>query len=212
MIELSNVSILSINTHEPELSVRALQYSSREIKFKSKKILSDRIPNNISDDIEFIETPKFHTRFEYSDYVMNNLGDCIDSEFVLMIHDDGFVINPQLWLDEFLKYDYIGAPWPPHLTQVNRVGNGGFCIRSKKLIDFCKTIETEPSHDDWIIGVIKNEYLKEHGFTFAPIEVAMKFSLELEIPECAFDLTKTFGFHGKYYPSSHSMINLLNEI
>lgn len=213
MIDLSNVTILSINTHAPEMSVRALQYSSKEIKFKNKKILSNRIPGNLPDDIEFIQIPEFHRRDQYSDFVMNNLGDYVDGEFAMMIHDDGFVINPHLWTDNFLKYDYIGAPWPGPIEQTEgRVGNGGFCIRSKKLIDFCKTIKAEPGHDDWTIGVVQNEYLKEQGFTFAPIHVAMKFSLESVISECTFDLTQTFGFHGKRHPSTTSMINLLNEI
>jgi hypothetical protein len=213
MIDLSNVTLLSINTHAPEMSVRALQYSSKEIKFKNKKILSNRIPGNLPDDIEFIQIPEFHTREQYSDFVMNHLSDYVDGEFAMMIHADGFIINPSLWSDEFLKYDYIGAPWPVPIEQTEgRVGNGGFCIRSKKLIDFCKTIKAEPGHDDWTIAVVQNQYLKEQGFTFAPVRVAMKFSLESVIPECEFDLTQTFGFHGKRHPSTQSMINLLNEI
>ena len=77
MIDLSNVTILSINTHAPEMSVRALQYSSKEIKFKNKKILSNRIPVNLPDDIEFIQIPEFHRRDQYSDFVINNLGDYV---------------------------------------------------------------------------------------------------------------------------------------
>jgi hypothetical protein len=195
------------------MSVRALQYSSKEIKFKNKKILSNRIPGNLPDDIEFIQIPEFHGRDQYSDFVMNNLGEYVDGEFAMMIHDDGFVINPHLWTVDFLKYDYIGAPWPGPIEQTEgRVGNGGFCIRSKKLIEFCKTIKAEPGHDDWTIGVVQNEYLKEQGFKFAPVQVAMKFSLESVISECEFDLTQTFGFHGRRHPSTTSMINLLNEI
>lgn len=211
MIKLNNVEILSINTHNPEHSVRALRYSSSEIKFKHVKILSNRRPENITDDIQYIEIPTFTTREQYSDFVFNNLIDYIDAEYVLMIHDDGFVINPHLWSDKFLEYDYIGAPWPGEIGQVDRrVGNGGFCIRSKRLIEFCKTLDAEPGHDDWTIGVTKNDYLKEQGFKFAPVEVAMKFSLESPIRECEFDLTKTFGFHGKRHPSTQPMINLLN--
>jgi hypothetical protein len=213
MIDLSNVTLLSINTHAPEMSVRALQYSSKEIKFKNKKILSDKIPDNLTNDIEFIQTPEFLGREHYSDFVMNNLGDYVDGDFAMMIHDDGFIINPHLWSDEFLRYDYIGAPWPGPIEQTEqRVGNGGFCIRSKRLIDFCKTIKSEPGHDDWTIGVTHNEYLKKQGFTFAPVEVAMKFSLESEISECPFDLTQTLGFHGKRHHTTTAMINLLNEM
>ena len=106
MIDLSNVTLLSINTHAPEMSVRALQYSSKEINFKNKKILSNRIPSNLPDDIEFIQIPEFHGREHYSDFVMNNLSEYVDGYFTMMIHYDGFFTNPHLWSDEFLNYDY----------------------------------------------------------------------------------------------------------
>jgi hypothetical protein len=35
-----------------------------------------------------------------------------DTEFAILVHEDGFIVNPECWSDEFLKYDYIGAPWP----------------------------------------------------------------------------------------------------
>ena len=31
---------------------------------------------------------------------------------MLIVQDDGFIINKNLWDEEFLSYDYIGAPWP----------------------------------------------------------------------------------------------------
>lgn len=213
MIKLHNVALLSINTHSPEASVKALRYSSKEIQFKNIKILSHRIPNNLTfdDAIEFCKIPKFNLREEYSDFTFKKLTNYVNADYVLMIHDDGFVINPHLWKDEFLNYDYIGAPWPglPNQTE-KRVGNGGFCIRSKKLLDFCTHLDVEPGHDDWTIGVTHNDYLKECGFKFAPVNLAMTFSLELPILECDFDLSKTFGFHGRHHPSTENMISLLN--
>lgn len=215
MLNLNNVEIISINTHQPEQSVKALRHSSKEISFKHIKILSNRRPTNLLDDdvIEYIEIPTFTTREQYSDFVFNELSNYISADYVLMIHDDGFVINPHLWSDEFLEYDYIGAPWPSQPGQKDkRVGNGGFCIRSKKLIEFCKNLDAEAGHDDWTIGVTKNDYLIEQGFKFAPVELAMKFSLESPIHECEFDLTKTFGFHGRRHHSTQIMINLLNYV
>ena len=62
MFKLDNVALLSINTHNPEASVKALRYSSKEIQFKNIKILSHRIPNNLifDDAIEFCKIPKFN--------------------------------------------------------------------------------------------------------------------------------------------------------
>jgi hypothetical protein len=35
----------------------------------------------------------------------------VDTEFAILVHEDGFIVNPECWSDEFF-YDYIGAPWP----------------------------------------------------------------------------------------------------
>jgi hypothetical protein len=213
MIELNNVEIISINTHMPENSVKAIKYSCEDIRFNNKKIFSHRLPQNISDDIQFVEIPKFIERRDYSEFVLKHLYKYIDSDYVLTIHDDGFIINPHLWNDDFLKYDYIGAPWPGEIGQnEGRVGNGGFCLKSKRLVDFFKDIDCESGHDDWTIGVIYYKFLKENGFKIAPVEIAMKFSLESVIRECDFDLNNTFGFHGRRHPSTESKINILNNI
>jgi hypothetical protein len=54
---------------------------------------------------------------------------CIE-DFNLIIHADGFAVNSEAWTSEFLNYDYIGARWGDGI-----VGNGGFCLRSRKLYD-----------------------------------------------------------------------------
>jgi hypothetical protein len=60
---------------------------------------------------------------------------------VLVAQWDGFVWQHRMWDPAFLDYDYIGAPWPAHLTRGeqhrnHRVGNGGFSLRSRKLQQF----------------------------------------------------------------------------
>ena len=48
----------------------------------------------------------------------------------MLIHSDGYVINPSAWRDDFLDYDYIGAPWPKNkfFTKENAPPDGWrFC-------------------------------------------------------------------------------------
>lgn len=213
-IKLHNVEIISINTHNPEASVKAIEYSCKGFEFSSKKIFSHRMPYNIlSEDIKHIRVDAFKTRDVYSNFVIKELYKYIEAEFVMMIHDDGFIINPHLWQEDFLNYDYIGAPWPGSKENINygRVGNGGFCIRSRKLLEACKDLEAGDINDDWLIGVTHNEYLRDLGFTFAPVNLAMKFSLELPIDECEYNLENTLGFHGKRSQQHIDKIKLLNE-
>lgn len=214
-VRLHNVELISINTHNPEASVKAIEYSCRGFEFSAKKIFSDRMPYNIvSQDIKHIRVDPFRERHAYSSFVIKELYKHIEAEFVMMIHDDGFIINPHLWQEDFLKYDYIGAPWPGSKENIDhgRVGNGGFCIRSKKLLEACKDMHVEEdSHDDWMVGVTHNEYLRGLGFKFAPVTLAMKFSLELPIEECEYNLENTFGFHGKRSDQHIRKIQLLSE-
>lgn len=211
-LKLPNVEIISINTHNPAASIKAIEYSCRNIQFAKKTLFSDT-PISVN-DIHNVIIPKFVTREQYSVFCIRELHKYIKSDYVLMIHDDGFVINPHLWTDEFLQYDYIGAPWPDNPDNPNqgRVGNGGFTLRSKKLLNAIKDFTEDDSNEDWLIGVIKKDLLEAQGIKFAPVELAMKFSLELEVKECEYNLEKTFGFHGKRSMQHYHKIELLNNI
>ena len=67
----------------------------------------------------------------------------INTKFCLVTQWDGWVINSQKWNSEFLNYDYIGAIWPDYSS--NQIGNGGFSLRSKKLLRSTRDlIENDP--------------------------------------------------------------------
>lgn len=217
-LNLSNVEIVSINTHAPMESIKAIEYSCRNITFSKKKLFSD-IPLKVN-DIEHIFIPKFTTRVQYSQFCIKEMYKYIESDFVLVIHDDGFVINPHLWNDDFLNYDYIGAPWPYDVNNptYGRVGNGGFSIRSKKLLSTIKDLDIDEYvsnndlNEDWLIGVTKKDVLENMGIRIAPVELAMQFSLELPIQECEYNLENTFGFHSKRSQQHINKIGLLNQV
>ena len=79
---------------------------------------------------------------EYNEYILYHLYKHINTEYCLLIQDHAFIINPDSWTNTFLEYDYIGSPWPWSETafvtpfgEHIRVGNGGFSLRSKKLLE-----------------------------------------------------------------------------
>lgn len=196
--QLKNVTLLSLNCIDPIQSVKALLFSSKHIDFGNMILVSDKKPDNLPTNIKFVHT-NVKTHDDSSKFVYEELPNIIKTEFMLGIHDDGFVINPNLWTDQFLKYDYIGAPWShtiPYYGQKYRVGNGGFSLRSKKLIDLCKNIPNI-GHEDSNICIRHRDILEQKGCVFAPVHIAMQFSLEEPIPECPFDLNLCFGFHGR---------------
>jgi len=131
--------------------------------------------------------------------------------FCLVQHTDGFVIHPENWDDVFFKYDYIGAPWG-QVEVINRVGNGGFCLRSKKLIKFISRYSFNGRHaDDTYVCQIKYNEIVENGFTFAPPDIAGKFSVEDKNPDLQLDINKSFGFHGAYSPEARRYIAMINQ-
>jgi len=198
MIQMKNITLLEVNCVDPELGVKSLLYSSKDIEFGSIKIFSHYKPDNLVDKIEFIQIPKL-THDGFSQFCIEELTKYVNTDYALSINDDGFIINPHLWRDKFLEYDYIGAPWAPGSPWCsrNRVGNGGFVLKSKKFMDLSANIIYSGGHDDVIVTNTYYDYFTSNGCKYAPIELAMKFALESEIPECEYDLNNCFGFHGK---------------
>lgn len=85
---------------------------------------------------------------EYSRFVLQDLHTYIETSHVLIVQADGFVLNPGLWNPGWLDYDYVGAPWPETLRVgkyviplANRVGNGGFSLRSRRLLKMTAPID-----------------------------------------------------------------------
>jgi hypothetical protein len=128
----------------------------------------------------------------------------VDTDFAMYIHSDGFAVNKNSWDNRFLEYDYIGAPWPFHNEKYN-VGNGGFCLKSKKLheailkLDILEDLYYDYPEDNIICRLYRKKLEEEFGINFAPEELACKFSME-----CFFDypkqdynywVGKSFGFH-----------------
>lgn len=144
--------------------------------------------------IKVIRIPSTYTLQEYSKFIVKDLNNYINTDHVLIFQNDGFISNVKAWDEEFLNYDYIGAPW--WYDDENNVGNGGFSIRSKKLLDILSNDDhiqdTDP--EDHNICRVYGDYLKkEHGIKFAPERLAEKFSVENG------NYSNQFGFHGKWH-------------
>jgi hypothetical protein len=212
MKDLSQIDLVSVNCVNPEESVKALLYSSEQIKFNSIKLLAHYRPTNLPDHIEYVEIPK-QTHATMNWFHLNTLPKHISSKYMLSIQDDGFIINPHNWDDGFLKYDYIGAPWPigHEWCKRNRVGNGGFVLKSKKFLNLEEAIPYTDAHNDVLVTNTYYDYFKQNGCKYAPIEVAAKFSLEHAVPECEYNLGNTFGFHGKLHDAARERIAQLQK-
>jgi hypothetical protein len=207
MINLENVTLIAVACVRVERTLKALKYSKKNINFKSVKLLTNE---EISDDeIEIIKINNLDYE-QYNKFIVYDLYKHIDTTHALIIQDDGFVVNPEKWDDVFLNYDYIGAPWPlPNdsfsyrdpFGNIIRVGNGGFSLRSKKILSLAENLNLEWKsyfgfyNEDGFFTCHNRNLYEENGCKFAPIEIASLFSHEIQIPETQGVIP--FGFHGK---------------
>jgi hypothetical protein len=228
MLNLENITILSINTRDPELSIKAIERSCKYIKFGKTLLITDIDIKH--DYIEILKIPKIKSLEDYSFFCVKELHKYVDSDYCLMVQPDGFVTNPFMWSDEFLNYDYVAAPWDKLLSQRGLwmcdmgiipteqvpiiVGNGGFSLRSKRFLkesaklNFDKTLP----EDAFLCIKSRKEFLNK-GIKFAPVNVAKRFSLEspIDLDEKNITLDAHFGFHGTH-AFKKPLMDLLDNI
>lgn len=220
--KLPRVDLISINCVNPYDSAVAINYCQKFFEFGKSILITDQDVDVHNIELHLIN--KLNTIEEYSNYILK-LIDHTDNDYVMMVQDDGHILNPELWDDEYLQYDYIGAPWPseeswidlqlqeqqPYMRKnfkFNRVGNGGFCIRSKKFLEFSSQYKScDGLGEDTFLCTRKYDEAIEYGIKFAPFDLAVKFAYENPCIEfgtswnqrISFDKSKHFGWHGKNF-------------
>ena len=108
------------------------------------------------------------SRDAYSEFVLRSLLAHVDTAHVLLVQWDGYVVNPAAWRAEFLDYDYIGATWFWHDDSM-RVGNGGFSLRSRKLLSALQDprIVLTEAEDVTICRAFRPLLERDHDIRFA---------------------------------------------
>ena len=226
MLDLSRVTCFAIdNTNRIEETIQALHTCKDVANFGEVKLVT--LPQYVEkyQDEEGITLEKqvrpLTNIDEYNYYILYHLHKHINTDYVLLVQDHAFIINPDAWRDDFFDYDYIGAPWPyrdrAYITpfgEHQRVGNGGFSFRSKKLLevplkqwipfkvaemsDFYQMFGGNNTNEDGNITVHNKHLYEKQGCKIAPIEVAKFFSYESPVPENTGIIP--FGFHNNLPP------------
>ena len=206
-LQLKNVTLVAMTSVCVYETVQAMKYSMKGIDFGDAVLITHKKPLYLPGTIRYSHTGKLTTIDDFNYKMLYELGDHIHTEYAMIVHYDGFIVHPECFRDEFLEYDYIGAPWPdPHddytYRDINgtlqRVGNS-VGIRSKRLIDYPKKagIPFEADHgffhEDGFICVKNRHLFEQAGMKIAPLEVARYFSHETMIPEI--EGITPFAFH-----------------
>jgi hypothetical protein len=211
MLYLPNITLVAVSSVELSGTDLALQISSHDIEFAAIKFLSSEewVPSNPK--IQMIKIPKLDL-VGYSKFILGDLYRYVETEYCLVVQSDGFVLNASKWNPVFLEFDYIGAPWPMDLKLQpgnieldlarNSVGNGGFSLRSRRLLETTSKIvfddlDFPTKSEDLILCHFLYQEMVNSGVKFPNPELAAQFSIES--PTAAYEQNPStcFGFHGK---------------
>lgn len=150
----------------------------------------DAIPHYTAHLIRFVPGM---TREEYSKFIVQRLSELIQTEYVLICQADGFGRHKHLWTDEFLEFDYVGAPW-----ENSEVGNGGLSLRSKRFLE-ASLLQGEPDlPEDSFLCQYRRKQMMAMGIRFAPLEIAQRFSYEHPVAGHPWNQQDSWGTHGKW--------------
>ena len=205
-----DITYVVIDTVNHTLTARALEQSQKAFPLSRSLIFSDK--EGIWCDKGLVRIPELKSVYDYNQVVFNILPKHLKTSYALMIQYDGYVLNGDLFSEQFLEWDFIGAPWPHH--SVHKVGNGGFSLRSKRLIEsvqkYLLPSDFNTAEDIVICRYLRSRLEDDLGIMFAPEQIAEMFSYEMRKPDF-----ETFGFHGIFHLPElmqHEMNTLLNAV
>lgn len=215
MLKLPNVTLIALTNKDFEGHKKALFNSCKGIEWGAVKMIypidvmtSYAVPvlDGALNRLDVVPLKsEINNIDDWNKAIIYDLPTYIHTDFALLIHADGYVIHPEKWSNEFLAYDYVGAPWPLPLDnysyrtasgKIVRVGNS-VSLRSKRLMEL---VATRPmkfhygnNNEDGQICCWERDWLESQGCKFAPLSVAIHFSKEHSIPEN--EGIETFAFH-----------------
>ena len=193
-LDLGDVSLVCVETRRPALALFAMERCLRVARFKEARLLGAR-PPTLPDGIEHAPLQGIASVADYSRFMVRELGAHFTGTHALVVQWDGFITDATCWDARFLACDYIGAPWP---GEQPAVGNGGFSLRSRRLVDALATIDTPEVHpeDHRICQLYRPRLERDFGIRFAPEDLAARFSWETgEPPGPSFGFHAFFNFH-----------------
>jgi hypothetical protein len=195
MLSLPDVTLLCVDTRTPGLAIAAMNRCRAQIRFADAVLLTDlaqvadapagiRLQPVVVDSVE-----------AYSHLILRGLLPHVSSSHLLVMQWDGYVLDAGQWDDEFLRVDYIGAVWRNQPPGRSTVGNGGFSLRSRRLLQALQDPAMLLRHPEDTCICHDNRPRLEgvHGIRFAPPALAARFSYERIEPSAP-----TFGFHGMF--------------
>lgn len=196
VLDLPDVTLCCVDTRSVQQALDAVRRCMEQIRFGRVVFLGPQtstVPGGCPQGIDWISIPSLRGIEDYNRIMLREILPHVRTTHVLVVQWDGFVVHADRWQPDFLEWDYIGAPWY-HGGSPGVVGNGGFSLRSRRLLETLATMTLDTSQpEDMEICVHRRPELEQaHGMHFAPLPVAQAFACEYG------GYRDTFGFHGMH--------------
>lgn len=194
MLKLPQVTLACVDTRLPRMALDAMILCLDQVQFGDALLFT--CPNHgltdVPDGIRVIELDSINSIEAYSRFLLKGMGPYLHTSHMLIVQWDGYVLDPTMWRDAYLDVDYIGAVWPQY-DDAHRVGNGGFSLRSRKLLDALTSDDIVAEHPEDVCIARTNRTLLEQrwGIRFADEALAHAFAFERD-----HQTPSSFGFHG----------------
>lgn len=222
MLNLPDVTLIMVETKVHDLARVALDDALARVNFGGALVYTDRpelfeypavrrVPPKWTEQSDYslvkvepavrvIQVPDWPDKLKAEAFYYMESQQAATTSHALMYQWDAGVRDVNCWTDDFLAYDYIGAPWPgkrggqwtpkPGFT----VGNGGFTLMSKRLSDFLyANRERLRVQTDMDLSYRAREECERAGMKWAPEDVAYRFAFEHG--DNAQRYTPSFGYH-----------------
>ena len=194
MLNLPQVTLCCVDTRLPQMALDAMKICMAQVEFGDALFFT--CPNHgltdVPPGVRVIELDRINSIEAYSRFLLKGMGPYLQTSHMLIVQWDGYVLDPSMWRDDYLTVDYIGAVWPQYKDE-HRVGNGGFSLRSRKLLNALTSDAIVAQHpEDVCIARTYRALLEQRwGIRFADEAMAHQFAFERERQG-----TSNFGFHG----------------
>ena len=195
-----------------EQALAALRRTAERIPYPCRKILVSPYWLRDPEQVKHIHQPYLgpmttEVGFVLNRFILRDLPYLLDdADFLVLVQSDGYAVNKEAWTDEFLDYDYIGAPWTLWQTAIispfnlsRRVGSGGFSLRSHKWYRTATTAPVFTGGCEDIFCTVKHwNHFAKAGCEIAPVSLALRWCFEHRLEDYDHSPEKSFGFHGMY--------------
>jgi len=201
---LNTTTLLIVDCLNIDRAIKVIERCKSLCDFGAAKLLT-HLPSNYPHRIEI---PEIKTLIHYSVFMLKKAYQYVDTQHVLVVQRDGWILNPQAWNQAWLQYDYIGALF----NQFDIMGVGGFSFRSRKIMEAIskkyphwdgtnehaqQLQKSMQMYEDGEIAITYRAQLEAEGFKFADLRTASLFSAGGN-PNLKYHQPHPFGFHGSW--------------